>query len=78
MHLVSSSVAKNARSSGVAVCEVNSGLRDDGLDIRGFVVDLRNDRGVVVLGNTGIWDSVVEIRDCRVGARNNMNNVRVI
>ena len=62
----------------MTVCEVNSSLKDDGLDIRGFVVDLRNDRGVVVLGNTGIWDSVVEIRDCLVGARNNMNNVRVI
>ena len=62
----------------MAVCEATLGLGDDGLEICGFRVDLGNDRGVVVLGNTGIWDSVVEIRDCRVGARNNMNNVRVI
>ena len=78
MHLAFRFVTNNTRSSGVAACGTTSGLRDNGLKIRGFVVDPGNDRRVAVLRNAGIWDSVGEVRNCRGGARNNIKNVRAI
>ena len=62
----------------MAVWEATSGLGDDGLEMRGFAVDLGDDRGVAVLGNASIWDGVLEIRNCHVGARNNVKHVGII
>ena len=82
MHLVLRFAQKNARSSA-AVYEATYGLGNDGLETSGFaVVSGTGGEGawwaVAVLGDAGISDGVVEVRNCRVGARNAIRNVRDI
>ena len=82
MHLVLHFAQKNARSSA-AVYEATYGLGNDGLETSGFAVVPGNDRegawwAMAVFGDAGISDSVVEVRNCRVGARNAIRNVRDI
>lgn len=82
MHLVLHFAQKNARSSA-AVYEATYGLGNDGLETSGFAVVPGTDRegawwAVAVFGDAGISDGVVEVRNCRVGARNAIRNVRDI